>query len=194
MNSAPLNSVEINGAPDDALQRSATFIDAAAQVTLGPRVWARGLIGSTWTPTASVTETARTFARSIVNIAAAAEITTNIRRYTTSPVTVSVWADMLVSGAVEDRTLVRAPVTIDVGAIADFDASVLARSPLTMQPEASVGVAATSFARVRSAENWSAQASIWLQFDILKRIPYDEDSVPERTIVMSEDPRVVYVS
>ncbi len=194
MNSAPLNSVTLNGGVFDSVQRSVTHIDVVAQVTAGARTYARGLIGTTFTAQADVGITPRMRARASVVIPVTAEIVTTIRRYTTSPVTLFPEAAISARGERYPRGLVRDPMPWPIPASLVFDGRVIHRGVVTMQPQAYTALTPRSYALVRDPLNWYAKVEFWLQVGTVKRIPYDEDTVPERTMVVSTEDRTVYVS
>lgn len=194
MNTAPLNSVTLNGGIFDPVQRSATFIDVVAQVTAGARTYARGLIGTTFTVEADVVASPRMVARGAVTIPVTAEIITSLRRYTTSPVSISPEAVISARGERYPRGLVRDPIAWPIPASLVFDGHVVRRGVVDVQPEASVALSPRSYALVRDPLNWYGKVEFWLQVGTVKRIPYDEDTVPERTMVVSTEDRTVYVS
>lgn len=194
MNSAPLNGFVLNGASYNAVQRSVTLFDVVAQVTLNPRVWVRGLVANAFVASAQVLAKSSVRIRAVTQWAVEASSVYTLRNFTTSPVGWANQAEVTVQGEVFDRTLVSAPVVLNAVALTVFDGGIHVREPTTLAPTASIVAKETSYTRHRDVLNWPTQADIWLQFDILRRIPYDEDTVEERTILVPEDQRLVYVS
>ncbi len=216
MNSAALNSFAINGAPVDAVVRSAVLANVVAQITAHPRVWARGLLDQAFEVAASTSFAGKVFRRSLVSVANEASLFFGIKNYTTQPTAYTVRADIVAGGEAVERELISNPLTWANSLLVTVSGSVVARSPVSAAPQASivandstriavyapvafgaqaaVAVGGYSFANVRDTTNLVVRALVNVDPDIARQIPYDEDTVDERTIIVGREDRLLYVS
>ena len=194
MNTAQLNSFEINGGALDAIQRSIILAQAVAQVSAYPRVWARGLLNTPLVAQASSSFGGRMRARSALTVSPSASISTSLRNYTTSPTALAAQASVFARGESYPRGYVSDALVWPVTSLTTFDGRMRGRSVLTVTPEASVYPTPTSFRVARGQAAVTAVAEIWLAFEVNRRIPYDEDTVDERTMIVPPEDRTVIVS
>lgn len=192
MNTAPLNTFDVNADLLDFNQRSAVVASVVAQVYAEPRVH-RMTGGVAFQPLAQVSVDARLRVRGAANVEVSASILDAIKSYTTSPVTISPGADVVASGTSYERGFVRDPSVWSVQANVGANPRLLARSPLVLAVDASIAAEPHSYSLVYAPVVVPASVDVWVSVGVYQRIPFVDNAVDERSIIVPYEGRTAVV-
>ena len=192
MNTAALNTFAVNSDVLDSFQRSAVVATVVAQVYADPRVYRKP--GALALPVqASVTANSRALMRSAASVVASATLTDTIRSYTTSPVAFTAAVNVVATGASYTRGYVRVQQDFTAQAAVSANPRVHARSVTVVPAEASIYAVGRSYTKVRSATVIQAAVDVWSSVGVYQRIPFVDNAVDERSIVVPYEGRTAVV-
>lgn len=192
MNNAPLNSVMLNSVQLNAVQRVAVILTAVAQIAINPRALVRGVVASS--PMASIGIAGRALARAMVVVQPAAQIViTGLDRFY-GKVTATAHAVASIISTVFPRRWVSHPVTVTAKAMPVVTGKILSRAPVTTNAMASISMPGKMFySIVHGVVTVQGRASITVDFSTYKQLPFDENAPDERTMLVSQDIRLMVV-
>lgn len=193
MNRAGLNTVVLNAAPLDPIQRAVVHMYAVASAVVQSRKLALAKIISA--PVATITLKGRAFIRGAAAVEAIGSVVLiGYNRFYAS-IAAQARALVVAAGTAYPKEYIYAPLTAYAKAVLWPDSVVLRRQPQSYVGRATASISyASSFSKVLGRASVVAKALPHWDFSTYKRLPYDEDATDDRTMVVSADDRTMTVA
>lgn len=192
MNRGTINSSAINADALNVIQRAIVRVNAYAQTSIIGRVLRRSPLVTT--PRESATIAPRAMVRGQVSSTPQAKVSmTGLQRIHTK---LSIVARSVISitGAQYPRHYYSQAMSVLGTAIMRLTGRALIRSPLVSSAQARITLAQpNSYQRYRGIMTLVARASITINPEVRKQIPYDADAPAERTIYLQPANRFMVV-
>lgn len=192
MNRGTINSSSINADPLNVVQRAIVRVNAYARASIIGRALRRSPVVTT--PRESATIAPRAMVRGQVSSTPQAKVSmTGLQRIRTK-LSIAARAVISVTGAQYPRNYYSQAVQVLGSAILRLTGRSLIKAPIVSTAKARITLAPpNSYQRYRGVMTLVARASITINPDVRKQIPYDADAPAERTIYLQPDNRLMVV-